>query len=560
VLYELLTGELPFHGSRLMLLHQVLHEDPRPPRRLNDKVPRDLDTICMKCLQKEPRQRYASAVALAEDLRRFLAGQPVAARPVSAVGRAWRWCRRYPAVAGLSAAVMQLLVAVAVVASIGYLREASQRAKVETERDRAETAEALATERLEEMTRQKQRAEEETAIARAVNEFLQKDLLGQADTGNQSLLGITAGRNPNITVRELLDRAAKAIEGKFSEQPRTEAAIRLTLGQAYRALGRFLESQPQLEWSVRLRTTKLGADHPDTLESKSNLAELYLKQAKYDRAEPLYKEVLDARMAKLGADHTDTLACKGSLALLYKDQGKFDRAEPLLQEELAARTVRLGSDHPATLLSKGLLADVYRAQGKFDRAEPLFREIVETIRKQYRRADPRSHGNDVTSWCECLEQMQQAPRAEAIRRELADFWKQKAGADSPQYAGELAGLGLNLLCQQKFTDAEPLLRDGLAIREKTQPDAWTTFNTKSLLGGSLLGQQKFAEAEPLLLQGYEGMKQREVKIPAGAKARLTEALERLVQLYDATGQKDKAEQWRKQLEQMKAAAKQPAQP
>ena len=81
--------------------------------------------------------------------------------------------------------------------------------------------------------------------------------------------------------------------------------------------------------------------------------------------------------------------------------------------------------------------------------------------------------------------MRQPEKAEPIWRELAAFWREKAGADSTQYAGELASLGQNLLEQQKPADAEPLLRECLLIREKTEADAWTTFNTKSLLGGSL---------------------------------------------------------------------------
>ena len=80
------------------------------------------------------------------------------------------------------------------------------------------------------------------------------------------------------------------------------------------------------------------------------------------------------------------------------------------------------------------------------------------------------------------------------------------------------------------------------------PELWTTFNTQSLLGGALLGQKKYADAEPLLLQGYEGMKQREAKIPVNSKVRLTEALDRLVQLYDATGRPDQAEAYRRRLE------------
>jgi serine/threonine protein kinase len=92
ILYELLCGELPYRGTKQLILHQVLHEFPRPPRRLNDKIPRDLETVCLKALAKEPHQRYATARALADDLRRWLAGQPVLARPAGAgaAGRARR--------------------------------------------------------------------------------------------------------------------------------------------------------------------------------------------------------------------------------------------------------------------------------------------------------------------------------------------------------------------------------------------------------------------------------------------------------------------------------------
>ena len=124
--------------------------------------------------------------------------------------------------------------------------------------------------------------------------------------------------------------------------------------------------------------------------------------------------------------------------------------------------------------------------------------------------------------------------------------------ESPQLAGLLAQIGLGLLEQKKWTEAEPHLRECLAIREQTQPDVWSTFNTKSTLGGALLGQKRFADAEPLLLTGYEGMKQREKTIPAQGKTRLPEAAERLVQLYDATGNKEEAAKWRKELEAIKA--------
>ena len=112
-----------------------------------------------------------------------------------------------------------------------------------------------------------------------------------------------------------------------------------------------------------------------------------------------------------------------------------------------------------------------------------------------------------------------------------------------------------LLSAKAFDQAEPLLRECLAIREKTQPDVWSTFNTKSMLGGALLGQKKYAEAEPLLLAGYEKMKQREKTIPPEGKIRIPEAIERLVQLYEATDRKDEVAKWRKELEAIKSAGK-----
>ncbi|HZT80642.1 MAG TPA: protein kinase [Gemmataceae bacterium] len=105
ILYELLTGERPFQGNRRMLLLQVLEDEPRPPRRLCPEVPRDLETVCLKAMAKEPPRRYATGRDLADDLRRWLAGEPIKARPVGRAERLWRWCRRNPVPAGLLLAV-----------------------------------------------------------------------------------------------------------------------------------------------------------------------------------------------------------------------------------------------------------------------------------------------------------------------------------------------------------------------------------------------------------------------------------------------------------------------
>ena len=157
------------------------------------------------------------------------------------------------------------------------------------------------------------------------------------------------------------------------------------------------------------------------------------------------------------------------------------------------------------------LGEAYDQAGQFAKAESLYREALETVRQRHEEASP-----------------------------------QAADVCRPSSAGTCSS-------SRRYAEAEPLLRECLKFREQNEPDDWTTFNTKSLLGGSLLGQKKYAEAEPLLLAGYEGMKQREGKIPPIRKVRLTEAIERLVQLYEATGKKDKADEWRKKLPVAKSA-------
>ena len=196
-----------------------------------------------------------------------------------------------------------------------------------------------------------------------------------------------------------------------------------------------------------------------------------------------------------------------NLAVAYQDAGKLDLALPLLEE-----AYRAAKKYPELRWAGAALLDAYVQAGKTEQAAALAKELLADARRQLPK-------------------------------------------ESPQLAGQLAPIALSLLQAKAFAEAEPLLRECLAIREKTQPDEWTTFNTKSMLGGALLGQKKYAEAEPLLLAGYEGMKQREAKIPPPGKVRLTEALERLVQLYEALEKKDEAAKWRKELgEEEKAKA------
>lgn len=127
LLYHLLTGRPPFQGPTLdAILVQLRENDPLSPRRLNPTVPRDLETICLKCLNKQPEGRYASAQAVAEDLGRFLEDRPILARPLSPLARSWRWARRYPALAGLTVAT-GLLLLVLIGGTVGFVRHQAQR-------------------------------------------------------------------------------------------------------------------------------------------------------------------------------------------------------------------------------------------------------------------------------------------------------------------------------------------------------------------------------------------------------------------------------------------------
>jgi serine/threonine-protein kinase len=133
ILYQLLTGHPPFCADKLLeLIQQVQTMDPIPPRQWQPKIPRDLETICLRCLAKEPRHRYATAAALAEDLERFLDGRSILARPVGPLARGWRWCQRKPVLAGLVATILFLLLMLAVGGPMMALQQMQLRELAET--------------------------------------------------------------------------------------------------------------------------------------------------------------------------------------------------------------------------------------------------------------------------------------------------------------------------------------------------------------------------------------------------------------------------------------------
>jgi tetratricopeptide (TPR) repeat protein len=258
--------------------------------------------------------------------------------------------------------------------------------------------------------------------------------------------------------------------------------------------------------------SKLGPDHPDTLTSRNNLAATYQDAGRTKDAIKLHQATLKQMESKLGPDHPNTLTSRNNLARTYEAAGRTDEAIKILEATLMLCESKLGPDHPLTLASRNNLARAYQAAGRLTDALPLFEEGL----KRY---------------------------------------KAKLGLDHPttlQIMNNLAGAYLDA---RRWVEAEMTARQCLSLRDQKSPDGWWRYHTMSQLGAALTGQKKYAEAEPLSLQGYGGLKARESKIPPPRKGSLAEAAERIIQLYEAWGQKDKAAEWRSRLVKAPAEAK-----
>jgi tetratricopeptide (TPR) repeat protein len=315
------------------------------------------------------------------------------------------------------------------------------------------------------------------------------------------------------------------------------------LAGVYKLGGKLDLALPLFEETLKRRKAKLGAEHPDTLESMNNLALGYQAMARLDLALPLYAETLKLRQTTLGNDHPDTLKSMNNLALGYGAAGKMALAVPLLEETLKRRKTTLGNNHPDTLATLSSLALGYVATGRDDLALPCLQDAARDLQSaQFQHKDAGALAGKVARG---YERLQHFDKAESLRRQWLAVCKERFGADSVLYANELMMLGSNLLQQDKWRDAEGVLRDCLAVREKKQPNAWSPFATQSLLGAARLGQKQYADAEPLLLAGYQGLKQRAGQIPLASKGLVGETAQRLVALYEAWDRPEQAATWRK---------------
>jgi serine/threonine protein kinase/tetratricopeptide (TPR) repeat protein len=381
---------------------------------------------------------------------------------------------------------------------------------------------------------------------------------------------------------QLFEETLARMKGTFGLDHAHTLTCMNELGDCYRLVGKLDKAVPLLEETLKIRKAKFDPDHPDTLVSMSNLALAYQAAGKLELSIPLSERTLALLRASSGPDLSLTLTIMNNLAVAYQAAGKLDKAVPLLEEALSIRKAKFDPDHPDTLIVMCNLAANYAYLKQPDRAVRLFQEVLKAQEKQFGRQHPTTlailnnlgvlylRSGRPAEAIPLLEEVFQAskkfpPARESLGALLESYakagetdkyeslWREQLAdahrtfpKDSQQLGGVLATIGWSLLEQQQWADSEAVLRECLPIRQKTQPDAWTTFNTQSQLGGALLAQKKYVEAKPLLLVGYEGLKQREKTIPpqSGGDLRIPQALDRLIELYTATDKPDEAKKWR----------------
>ena len=415
--YELLTGSTPLRTATLGgslsslpdILHRIRTEDPEPPSRRAPALARqlacDLDWIVMKALEKDPARRYQSAIGLAEDLQRYLQGEPVYAGPPSATYRLKKLANRHRPWLITAAAFIAVLVVATIVGVGQALRATTAEARAIASRDQAIRSEAqalasrdearkaetsarderdraIAAERQTQLERDKaqaetqkaqaerqkalaetQRADRQATTTRAVTNFLQYDLLQVANPTVQADRGM-ATPTRDILVRDALDRAAASIGNRFQNEPEAEAEIRHTIGTTYYNLGILPKATEQLERAQKLRAQNLGPLHPAALESLQSLGKVLRAAGQPAQAAEAFTRVVEGYKKSFGPEDRRTLAAMHSLAVALRSANKTKEALTLHQQTLDIRKRVFGLEDPDTLWSLNDLGVTYIYSGE----------------------------------------------------------------------------------------------------------------------------------------------------------------------------------------------------
>lgn len=400
-LYELLTGRPPFRAATaVQTQRQVVENEPVPPRQLNPAIDRDLETICLKCLEKEPVKRYTTAKEVAEEFTRYQQGRPIQARPITPVTRAWRWCRRNRLVAGLGALAGSLLLVLAIGGPIVAGHQAALRRQALRETGRAERA-------LDEANRQWRRAEADFKLALdAVDRMLTRVSQSLAHVPHATQVQGSLFDDALEFYQDFLER-----EGQ-DETLRTETALAYTrVGSIYTMLGAHAKAKDAYDEGIR-RLEQLRREFPGHAEYRYYLAVTYDELGKTLRASDLFPAAEEAlaearRLAReLHDEDPEDPSSGGLLVLICYDQSVLLQAMGRQQEleETCREAIRIGEaivdkpleqsrhygSYPACMsvgadcrnaLSSvyGMLGLVLREKGRLADAEQAYRRCVELM-------------------------------------------------------------------------------------------------------------------------------------------------------------------------------------
>jgi tetratricopeptide (TPR) repeat protein len=509
ILYELVTGRPPFQGeSTLPVLRQVQEEEPRPPGRLRPGVPRDLETICLKCLEKVPGRRYASAAALADDLGRFLAGEPIQARPVGAAERTWRWCRRNPLVASLAGALGFIVMGSLVGLTGLYLN-------ADTQRRRAEGAEESLQKAADEARQGEKKARQSEAQTKAVLEFFQKRVLAAARPKGQQ-----GGLGRDATIQAAVEQAEPGIAESFAEQPLVEASIRQALGHTYWFWGEYPQAIQQHQRALALRRAHLGPDHPETLKSMVSLAQGYEAAGRQADALQLYQETLQLCEARSGPNDPETLWSMKGVGDAMVSAGRLEEAMALYDEALRRAKAALEPDHADTLIYMDKLADTYRRAGRLAEAVPLFEDTLQ--RERAKSGLGPDHPNTLVTMNNLAVAYSAAGRfdeAAALWRDALTRMKAVFGPEHRETLNSLTNLGVTYREAGRLEEALPLLEQALKGKTaKLGPDHYLTLISMGELATAYRKDGRLTEALPLF---EETLRLQKVKFGADYPGRLT---------------------------------------
>jgi tetratricopeptide (TPR) repeat protein len=240
----------------------------------------------------------------------------------------------------------------------------------------------------------------------------------------------------------------------------------------------------------------------------AGLAFAYRRAGEWGTSVPLFEELLAIRSTICGPTHPSTLGTMHYLALDYRDTDRFTESIELHEKVLDGLKSTYGPEHESMNWPMQTFAEVCQRAGKFDRADQLLRAVLEQLGKQKDSLNVRNGRANALGW-----------------------------------------LAVNLLLQERYDEAEPLVRKAIAIDQYEKP---RRFYWMSVLGAVLLGQKKYEEAESFLLQGYEGIKQLEATLRAPLRRFVAEAGSRVVRFYELTNQPEKARDWREKLKAREA--------